>query len=112
MVLPASVKPVGADWATSAITPTPPIAGVGQNARALRLVIKRDIAGDDREIERAAASPTPCRHPTNWPIYSGRSGLPKLRLSVSASGVAPRTVMFRQASATACLPPSTGSAAQ
>ena len=38
----------------------------------------------------------------------GRSGLPKLRLSVIASGRPPTAVMLRQASATACLPPSNG----
>ena len=39
-------------------------------------------------------------------MISGRSGLPKLRLSVIASGRPPTAVMLRQASATACLPPS------
>jgi hypothetical protein len=48
----------------------------------------------------------------NWPMISGFSGLPKFMLSVMASGVAPVAVMLRQASATACLPPSSGSAAQ
>jgi hypothetical protein len=32
----------------------------------------------------------PFRQPTNWPMISGRSGLPKLRLSVIASGGADR----------------------
>ena len=54
----------------------------------------------------------PFRQPTNWPMFSGRSGLPKLRLSVIASGRPPTAVMLRQASATACLPPSNGSASQ
>ncbi len=39
-------------------------------------------------------------------MTSGRSGLPKLRLSVMAMGSAPTAVRLRQASATACLPPS------
>src|ERR1700731_548268 len=33
-----------------------------------------------------AASPMPRMQPTSWPMISGRSGLPKLRLSVSADG--------------------------
>ena len=37
----------------------------------------------------------------NWPMTSGFSGLPKLRLSVMASGRAPTAVRLRQASATA-----------
>src|SRR6185437_7394728 len=32
----------------------------------------------------------PRMQPTNWPMISGRSGLPKFRLSVMASGVAAR----------------------
>jgi hypothetical protein len=43
---------------------------------------------------------------TIWPMISGRSGLPKFRLSVTAMGSAPTAVRLRQASATACLPPS------
>ena len=45
-------------------------------------------------------------------MISGRSGLPKFKLSVMASGFAPTVVRFRQHSATACLPPSNGSASQ
>jgi hypothetical protein len=33
---------------------------------------------------------------TSWPMISGRSGLPKLRLSVEASGSAPTAVRLRQ----------------
>jgi hypothetical protein len=99
-----------------------------QDAHALGLVVERDVAGHDREVEGAAgladaldvvddvekiatvafkrdgdalvligatkgwlgqsgksrarqASPMPWMQPTNWPITSGFSGLPKLRLS-------------------------------
>ena len=48
----------------------------------------------------------------NWPMISGRSGLPKFMLSVIASGRAPVAVMLRQASATAWAPPVSGSAWQ
>ncbi len=54
------------------------------------------------------ASPMPRMASTSWPMISGRSGLPKLRLSVAASGSAPTAVRLRQHSATACLPPSNG----
>ena len=53
----------------------------------------------------------PFIEPTNWPITSGRSGLPKFRLSVMASGSAPTAVRLRQVSTTACLVPMAGSAA-
>jgi hypothetical protein len=43
---------------------------------------------------------------------SGFSGLPKFMLSVSASGSAPTAVKLRQLSATACMPPRSGSAKQ
>ena len=45
-------------------------------------------------------------------MISGRSGLPKLRLSVAASGRAPVAVRLRYASATACAPPRSGLARQ
>jgi hypothetical protein len=48
----------------------------------------------------------------NWPMISGFSGLPKFMLSVTASGRAPTAERFRQASATAWRPPSSGSARQ
>ena len=54
------------------------------------------------------ASDRPWMAFTNWPMISGRSGLPKLRLSVMAMGSAPTAVRLRQHSATACLPPSNG----
>jgi len=58
------------------------------------------------------ASPMPRMAFTSCPMISGFSGLPKFRLSVIASGLPPTAVMLRQASATACLPPSYGSASQ
>ena len=53
---------------------------------------------------QASAMPSIAR--TIWPMISGRCGLPKFRLSVMAMGRAPTAVRLRQASATACLPPS------
>ena len=54
----------------------------------------------------------PSMQPTNSPMTCGFSGLPKFRQSVIASGRAPTAQRLRQASATACMPPRTGSAAQ
>jgi hypothetical protein len=101
----------------SASRPTPPIRGGRQDRRAaavlvLGLVVERDIAAHDREVERAAGLAMPSMQPTIWPMISGRCGLPKLRQSVAASGVAPTAVRLRQHSAIACLPPSNGSAKQ
>ena len=58
------------------------------------------------------ASAMPFTASTNSPMISGRSGLPKFMQSVMASGSAPTAVRLRQHSATACLAPSRGSAAQ
>ena len=58
------------------------------------------------------ASPMPWMQPTNWPMIRGFSGLPKFMLSVVASGRAPVAQRLRKHSATACRPPSTGSAKQ
>ena len=46
---------------------------------------------------RGSASPMPSMEATISPMISGFSGLPKLRLSVTASGIAPTAVILRQA---------------
>ena len=48
------LKAMGGHRRTSSISPTPPIAGVGRIAIAVGLVVKRDIARHDGEVERAA----------------------------------------------------------
>jgi hypothetical protein len=55
------------------------------------------------------ASEIPAIDSANCHITSGRSGLPKFRQFVIASGRAPVTATFRAASATACIAPSFGS---
>ena len=67
-----------------------------------------------RPGSRAPGRPRACLRctPANSPMISGFSGLPKFMLSVSASGSAPTAVRLRQLSATACMPPRTGSARQ
>src|SRR5207237_27375 len=47
----------------------------------------------------------PAMTPTNSPMISGRSGLPKFMLSVNASGSAPTEIRSRQLSATSWPPP-------
>jgi hypothetical protein len=80
--------------------------GRGQDRPAFGFVIEGDIAGDDGKVEGQVT------RAANWPMISCLSGLPKFMLSVTASGVAPVAVRLRQASATACAPPASGSAAQ
>jgi len=41
------------------------------------------------------AAPIPWIAPTSWPMMRSFSGLPKLRLSVAASGRAPVATMLR-----------------
>src|SRR5262249_26027221 len=86
--------------------------GRRQDRPSVGLVVERDVAGDDREVERAAGLANALQAADELAHDFGRSGLPKLRLSVMASGLPPTAVMLRQASATACLPPSNGSASQ
>src|SRR5438270_353434 len=54
----------------------------------------------------------PRMHSANCHMISGRSGEPKFRQSVIATGRPPDTATLRAASATACLPPSYGSRKQ
>jgi len=55
------------------------------------------------------ASLMPRMASANCHMISARSGEPKLRQSVMATGRAPLTATLRAASATACFPPSYGS---
>jgi hypothetical protein len=64
------------------------------------------------KLSASQAAAMPRMTAANCPMISGFSGLPKFMLSVSASGRAPVAIRLRQASATACLPPSSGSATQ
>src|ERR1700680_3224040 len=58
------------------------------------------------------ASPMPSIDSTSCAMISGRSGLPKLRLLVAATGSAPAVDRLRQHSATINLAPSRGSSTQ
>jgi hypothetical protein len=75
-------------------------------ACAVGLVVERDVAAHDGEVERAAGLGHAFDGADDLAHDLGRSGLPKFRLSVMAMGSAPTAVRLRQASATACLPPS------
>ena len=85
--------------------PTPPIVGVGRMARPLVSLQSETLPETTGKSSTRQASPMPRDAADERPMVSGRSGLPKLRLSVTASGRAPTAVRLRQASATACLPP-------
>ena len=79
---------------------------------AVGLVVERDVAGDDREVERQAGLAHALDAADELAHDRGVLGLPKFRQSVSASGRAPTAHRLRQASATACMPPRRGSATQ
>ena len=57
-VSPSALNAIVALFSQSSSKPTPPIAGVGRiataAARRLALVVERDVAAHDREVERAA----------------------------------------------------------
>src|ERR1700727_1579480 len=58
--------------------------------------------------KNAHASAIPSMASTIWAMISGRSGLPKLRLLVAATGSAPTAERLRQHSATSRRAPSRG----
>ena len=72
----------------------------------LGLVVERDVARDDREVERAAGFGHAFDAADELAHDFGRWGLPKFMQSVAASGRAPTAQRLRYASAIACLPPS------
>ena len=77
---------------------------------SVRLVVERDVAGDDRDAERLAGLRDALDRLGQLPRRSrGFSGLPKLRQSVTASGSPPAQATLRAASSTASAPPVRGS---
>ena len=76
---------------SSAITPTIPTVGVGSIAPCRALVVKAHVPPGHRCPEFPATPPQdPPLHSRNCQKFSGLYGLPKFRLSVTASGPAPR----------------------
>src|ERR1700722_10536527 len=94
------------------ISPTIPITGEGQiaspNVSLYRLTFP-PVIGVSKKVQ---ASPIPSIVSTSCAIISGRSGLPKFKLLVAATGSAPTVDKFRQHSATICFAPSRGDSAQ
>ena len=91
-------------------SPTAPIVGVGSIGSPSVSLYKLTLPETIGISNFSAASAIPFMARTSCPIISGFSGLPKFKLSVEAIGFAPTAQRFRNASATACLPPINGSA--
>ena len=93
------------DFSQSSITPTMPITGHGLMALP-SVSLYNDTFPETTGVDNwMHASLMPATHSTSCAIISGFSGFPKLRLLVTARGVAPTAIILRYASATACLPP-------
>ena len=75
------------------------------------LVVQRDVPRDDRSLERLAGLGHALDRLVQVVGGAGRSGLPKFRQLVIASGSAPAQATFRTAWATASQPPRRGSRA-
>ena len=94
--------------AAVAINPTTPITGVGQmpspSVSLYRLTLP-PVMGVSKNLQ---ASDIPSMASTNWFMISGRSGFPKFRQFVAATGFAPTVARLRQHSATASMAPSRG----
>src|SRR5207249_10372868 len=96
---------------TSVRWPTAPMTAVGQMS-APRVALYSETLPDTTgtpSARHAAEMPAIVRSSCHAP--SGRSGLPRLRQSVIASGVAPTQTTLRSASATADAAPTNGSSA-
>src|ERR1700730_14337470 len=94
------------------ITPTMPITGVGKIASprvSLYRLTLPPVIGVSKNLQ---ASAMPSIDSTSCAMISGRSGLPKFRLLVAATGSAPAVDRLRQHSATINLAPSRGSSRQ
>ena len=88
------------------------MAGVGRMPRPSVSLYRLTLPLTTGKSSARQAAAMPRMLAANWPMISGFSGLPKFMLSVIASGRAPTADRLRQASATACIPPVSGSAAQ
>src|SRR6266436_4073503 len=97
---------------SSSIKPASPIVGVGATTPAGLSLYKETFPPVTGVPNARQASATPSTASRSCQKFSGLYGLPKFRLSVTASGRAPEQVRFRAASATAICPPSRGSSAQ
>src|SRR5213594_2045534 len=97
---------------SSSINPTIAIVGVGSTTPAGLSLYNETFPPVTGVPNARHASAIPSTASRNCQKFSGLYGLPKLRQSVIASGLAPEQARLRAASATAILPPSRGSSAQ
>src|SRR5437870_104546 len=112
MASPALLNHCVVIWPSSSIKPTIAIVGVGSTTPA-GLSLYRETLPPVTGVPNARhASATPSTASRNCQKFSGLYGLPKFKLSVTASGFAPEQVRLRAASATAILPPWRGSSRQ
>src|ERR1700677_323528 len=94
------------------INPTIPITGVGQIASPRVSLYKLTLPPVIGVSKCRQASAIPSIDSTSCAMISGRSGFPKFRLLVAATGTAPTVERFRQHSATINRAPSRGDNAQ
>src|SRR5947199_9508523 len=92
--------------------PTIPMVGVGSITPAWLSLYNETLPPVIGVPNARQASPNPSTASRICQKFAGLYGLPKFRLSVTASGRAPEQVRLRAASATAIRPPSRGSSAQ
>src|SRR5207253_10449614 len=97
---------------SSSIKPTIATVGVGSTTPAGLSLYRETLPPTTGVLNARHASAIPSTASRNCQKFSGLYGLPKFKLSVTASGRAPEQVRFRAASATAMRPPSRGSSAQ
>src|SRR5438270_13597636 len=86
-----------------------PITGLGGILRSLVSLYRLTLPLTTGNSKPRHASASPRTLSWSWPNTNARSGLPKLRQFVTASGRAPVQAIFGAASATAALVPSYGS---
>ena len=89
-----------------------PITGVGQIASPSVSLYRLTLPPVIGVSKKRQASPMPSIASTSCAMISGRSGLPKFRLLVAATGSAPTVERLRQHSATISRAPSRGESAQ
>src|ERR1017187_5615167 len=88
--------------------PTMPMTGGGQIPSPSVSLYRLTLPPVMGVSKKRQASDMPSMASTSWPMISGRSGFPKFRQLVAATGWAPTVERFRQHSATASMAPSRG----
>jgi hypothetical protein len=84
------------------------MVGVGRIALAVGFVVKAHVARHDGEVERATRLADPPDRADELAHDLGLLGIAEVEVVGRGQRRAPQATRLRQASATACLPPSTG----